>query len=176
MGKPAHHPPVMLVTAIFSRHEEAITWAKEKSKEAWGDILLQSDQLPFENTNYYEPQMGSNLKLQLAAFSKLIDPCSLVDIKLAANELEADYAKCSDHADVRPLNIDPGYLTLGKFVLATTKDNAHRLYLGKGIYGEVTLHFAHREWQHGEWTYPNYREEKYKSFLTQCRNLLLERR
>jgi len=34
------------------------------------------------------------------------------------------------------VNIDPGYISLGKLVLASTKDHAHRLYLGEGVYGE----------------------------------------
>jgi hypothetical protein len=39
----------------------------------------------------------------------------------------------------RPLNLDPGYLTEAKLVLATTKDRNHRLYLDRGIFAEVTL-------------------------------------
>ena len=33
------------------------------------------------------------------------------------------------HAEPRPLNLDPGYLTPAKLVLASTKDHAHRIYL-----------------------------------------------
>ena len=68
------------------------------------------------------------------------------------------------------MNLDPGYLVLGKFVLATTKDQAHRLYLRDGIFAEVTLHFqagAYRPWP---WTYADFRIEEVIGFLGAARN------
>jgi hypothetical protein len=70
--------------------------------------------------------------------------------------------------------LDPGYLAPGKFVLASTKDHAHRLYLGQGIYGEVTLVFQGGKWLPQEWTYPNYRRGDYHDFLTRCRQRYLQ--
>ena len=60
---------------------------------------------------------------------------------------EEEYAAAAGHAEPRPLNLDPGYLTLGKLVLASTKDFAHRIYLGRGIYAEMTLFYRHHRWQ-----------------------------
>ena len=69
----------------------------------------------------------------------------------------------------RPLNLDPGYLTLGKLVLASTKDFAHRIYLSRGIYAEVTLQYRHRRWEHHQYTFPDYRREDYQQFFSECR-------
>jgi hypothetical protein len=68
------------------------------------------------------------------------------------------------------LNLDPGYLTAAKLVLASTKDHAHRLYLGQGIYGEVTLSYRQGHWQHREWTYPDYRRADFQDFFLRLRD------
>jgi hypothetical protein len=91
------------------------------------------------------------------------------------NRWEEEYAAASDHAESRPLNLDPGYLTLGKLILASTKDFAHRIYLARGIYAEVTLQYKHRRWQHHEYTFPDYRRADYQQFFSECRDTLHER-
>ena len=176
MGTPLEHELAMLVIAVFSRYEQALSWAEEELSLAWGEVALQSDVFPFFHTRYYEKEMGPELLLQFLAFDRLISVTSLAEIKLNSNQLEADYARIGHHPEPRPLNIDPGYLTLGKFVLATTKDASHRLYLDHGIFAEVTLSYAHGKWRPYEWTYPNYREPSYHEFLQHCRKLLYERR
>ena len=60
-------------------------------------------------------------------------------------------------------------------MLASTKDFTHRVYLGKGIYAEVTLHYKHRRWQHQEHTFADYRREDYQWFFSQCREHLHQR-
>lgn len=77
------------------------------------------------------------------------------------------------HAESRPLNLDPGYLTPAKLVLASTKDHAHRIYLRDGIFAEVTLVYRKGKWQPLEWTYPDYRRDDYQQFFTRCRERLL---
>ena len=78
------------------------------------------------------------------------------------------------HPEPRPLNLDPGYITAAKLVLASTKDHAHRIYLQDGIYAEVTLAYRHRAWQPLEWTYPDYRRADFQEFFTRCREFLLQ--
>ena len=90
----------------------------------------------------------------------------LADIKRQTNAWEAEYAALGLHPEPRPLNLDPGYITLAKLVLASTKDHAHRIYLGDGIYAEVTLAYRDRRWQPLEWTYPDYRRDDYQQFFT----------
>jgi hypothetical protein len=116
--------------------------------------------------------MGSDLKKRFWAIADPIDPGQLAAIKLTTNLWEAEYAGAGLHAEPRPLNLDPGYLTLAKLVLASTKDHAHRIYLGDGIYAEVTLAYRRGGWQAFDWTYPDYRREDYQAFFTHCRELL----
>jgi Domain of unknown function (DUF4416) len=175
MGEIHRHPPVMPILAAFSRHEAALEWARDRAAAAWGPIALESPPFPFVDTDYYAPSMGSGLVKRFWVFANLRDPSELVDWKLAANEWEAEYARQAGHAESRPLNLDPGYLTLAKLVLASTKDHAHRIYLGRGIFAEVTLYFKDGRWQHRDWTFPDYRRADYHEFFSAARDLFRAR-
>ena len=120
-------------------------WAREQCDQQFGPIALASDAFDFTETDYYAATMGADLKKQFLAFERLIDPAALADIKRQTNEWEAEYAALGRHAEPRPLNLDPGYITPAKLVLASTKDHAHRIYLRDGIYAEVTLAYRQRQ-------------------------------
>ena len=175
MGQPTFPSPALLITAAFSRYEEALAWAKRKLAAEWGAIALESPAFDFHETDYYQPTMGPGIKKIFWAFEKPFDAANLVDVKLAANRWEEQYAAEAKLPEPRPLNIDPGYLTLGKLVLASTKDFTHRIYLNRGIYAEVTLFYKHQRWQHHDCTFADYRREDYQRFFSQCREMLHRR-
>jgi hypothetical protein len=101
-------------------------------------------------------------------FEKLINPKELVPAKLFTNDLEERI--CERLASRRRIvNLDPGYISLAKLVLASTKDYSHRIYLGDGIFAEVTLHFADGRFNSWRWTYPDYKNEAYRRFFEAIR-------
>jgi len=175
MGEPNPHSPALLLLAAFSRYEEALEWAKGRAETAWGPIELTSPVFQFSETEYYASSMGTNLRKIFFAFLQPFDPANLVDVKLLTNSWEEEYAKLGRHPEPRGLNLDPGYITLGKLILASTKDFAHRIYLNRGIYAEVTLYYKHHRWQHHDYTFADYRREDYQRFFTLCRQALHER-
>src|SRR5262245_39719568 len=126
MGQANSPTPVLLIIAAFSRHDTALSWARDTALAAWGPMALTSPAFEFNETDYYQATMGDGLKKQFFAFERLIDPARLVDYKLQANAWEAEYTAIGKHEEQRPLNLDPGYITLAKLVLASTKDHAHR--------------------------------------------------
>ncbi|RKY37009.1 MAG: DUF4416 domain-containing protein, partial [Candidatus Omnitrophota bacterium] len=75
------------------------------------------------------------------------------------------------HQGKRNINIDPGYLNEGKLILASTKDNLQRVYLGKGIYAEVTLYFRKGEYHPFMWTYPDYCSFEYREIFREIRSI-----
>lgn len=119
----------------------------------YGPVSFQSPALPFGFTDYYCPEFGTGLQRCLLAFERLIDPGELPEIKLAANRIEDRFL----HGDGRRrINIDPGYIALQHMVLATCKAYAHRPYLGRGVYADMTLLYRHGTFQALEWTFPDY--------------------
>jgi hypothetical protein len=169
-----HDPaPVMLLIAVVSRYVEALDWARKTMAERLGPVALASEAFDFTETNYYTATMGGELKKQFLAFERPIDPGSLAEIKRQTNDWEAEYAAKGKHSEARPLNLDPGYITAAKLVLASTKDHAHRIYLQQGIYAELTLMYRHRQWQPLDWTYPDYRRADFQQFFSECRTWVL---
>ena len=175
MGEVSEPSPVLAILAAFSRHEAALDWGLERATAAWGPVVLASPRFSFSETTYYEPTMGSSILKCFWAFERLIDPAALVEFKIATNAWEREYAEGAGHVEPRPLNLDPGYLTPAKLVLASTKDHAHRLYMSRGIFAEVTLFYKDRHWQHRDWTFPDYRRADYQQFFSEGRDYLRRR-
>jgi hypothetical protein len=175
MGQIAAHRRVLLVTAAFSRYPEALQWAREQVEIDWGPVALESELFDHVETHYYDSSMGTGLKKTFWAFEQLVDPGLLPQLKTRANQWEEEYARVSVHPEPRPLNLDPGYLTEAKLVLASTKDRDHRLYLRDGIYAEGTLYFHQGTWKTRPWTYPDYQRADYHEFFTRCREYLRRR-
>lgn len=177
MGQVHPHPPVLLVLAAFSRYESACSWAAQRAVEQWGPIALRGGPYPFADTSYYAATMGTDLQKVFFAFERLIDPADLPSLKWTTNRWEEEYATLGWHREARPLNLDPGYLTPAKLVLASTKDYAHRIYLGCGIYAEITLRYSRQQgWQPLQYTFPDYRRHDYRDFFDQCRAYLQAQR
>ena len=164
--------PVLRIMAAFSRHETALDWAQTTAEAAWGKVALVSERFAFEETGFYAASMGTELKKVFFAFRELADPGSLPTWKHLSNGWEQHYALQAHMPESRPLNLDPGYLTEAKLVLATTKDRDHRLYLDQGIYAEGTLYFHHGAWTNRPWTYPDYQRPDYHAFFLRCREFL----
>ena len=140
--------------------------AVEATLQAYfGPIILRSAAVPFAQTTYYEREMGSGLTRAYVGFAPLRSIGDLAAAKHAANQMEIQWT-----IDGRRLvNLDPGYLDHAKVVLATTKDYSHRLYIGGGMYAEVTLQYRNKTYQPWEWTYPDYRQPTALHFFNQFR-------
>jgi hypothetical protein len=169
LGTPRVHPPTQRFVAIFSRHAQGLSWARERIAAQWGEIWLASEEFEVTETAYYARLMGSGLRKQLLACAGDYDPALLADSKLTANQWEQAYAATSDAPEPRPVNIDPGYVTPMKVVLASTKDRAHRIYLRDGIFAEESLFYRDHAWQARPWTYPDYLRREYHEFFDAVR-------
>lgn len=172
MGELNPPPKALLLIAAFSRYPEALDWTQNWACERFGPVALRSPRFDFTETDYYEALMGDGLIKQFWAFEQLMDPACLADLKNASNQAESAYRDVSQFRQPRPLNIDPGYMTLSKLVLASTKNHAHRIYLRDGIFAEITLRYRQRCWQPWEWTYPDYRRPDFAAFFEECRACL----
>ena len=170
-------PPTLqlLVAALFSRHDDALAWARRRLEERYGPIARAGPVFVFDQTTYYEASMGRDLHKQLVAFRDLIAPDRLPEIKHHTNALEREMAESGTYPEPRPLNLDPGMLGLGKFLLATTKDQAHRISLRDGIFAEVTLRYQDGAFEPWPWTYADYRLPAVRAFLAEARDYYRQR-
>ncbi|MEJ2544816.1 MAG: DUF4416 family protein [Calditrichaceae bacterium] len=116
-------------------------------------------------TDYYTPEMGENLSKMFVSFTKLNEPDHLIHYKVQSNHLEEEFLLNGQ----RQVNIDPGYLTEAKLVLATTKDYSHRLYLGMGIFGDLHMYFENGTFKKQFWTYPDYQQPLAINFFNELR-------
>jgi len=162
--------PVKLIVGLLGGDPDVLRRARQCLTRQHGPVDLESDLWPFDQSDYYSADMGPHLQRWFLSFERLIRPDGLAEIKRYTNALELEIAdECLSAESPRPVNLDPGYLDLTKLVLATTKDRGHRVYLGLGIYAEVTLHFSAGAWQPWPWTYPDYHKPEYHAFLTRVR-------
>jgi hypothetical protein len=154
-----------LIASLLSGNLALLGEARAVLIRSFGPTDFESQLLPFEHTDYYTPEFGPGLRRQIVTFEQLVAASDLPRIKRQTNNLERSMAA----GESRTVNIDPGYVSLGKMVLASTKDHAHRLYLGEGIYGEVTLTFQQGRFRPWPWTYPDYASEQYCAMFDEIR-------
>jgi hypothetical protein len=163
----AHEPvAAKMVCGIIASSESAMGRAENLLEEAFGTVDRRSEQTAFDQTSYYQWEMGRELIRKWVSFADLVPQDAIVEAKLTTNRLEKELARPDGS---RTVNLDPGYIVPSRLVLATTKDYAHRIYLGKGIYAEVTLIYRASEFHPLEWTYPDYRGRVALDFFTRAR-------
>lgn len=172
MGKIKGHPPVKLVVGMITSDEKLFNIAESMLSDKFGDIDFYSEVLPFDYTDYYKPEMGENLKRKFISFRDFINPEKLADIKILTNEIERNFL--IEGTEKRLINLDPGYLTAAKLILASTKDHIHRIYLCKGIYAEITLQMQGKSFRPWQWTYPDYRSEEYIRIFNTIRQIYMK--
>jgi hypothetical protein len=175
MGKAEEPLPVKLIASMFAATRELLEEAKVRLGQEFGPIDYESELLPFDHTNYYAAEFGENLKRRFVAFEELVHPGKLVEIKLLTNALEMEWTVGGRPREgKRQINIDPGYISHSKLVLATTKNHAHRVYLGQGIHAEVTLHFRDGTFCAWPWTYPDYASPPLVAIFNQIRGIYVK--
>lgn len=165
MSIPREPDPAQLVISVLTSRESILASVRQRMEANFGEIERTVGPLQFDFTNYYEAELGANIKRWLWSFRELVDMGSLSDIKRKTNEIEFTYSM----AGKRWCNLDPGLLSLWNFVLATGKVNAHRIYLRNGIFADLTLIFRSSSYRPLPWTYPDYASEEIITILNDIR-------
>ena len=166
MSRPQPPKSAKLVIGLFMKEKHLIVPVAKTLIEKFGPVDMVSAWLPFDFTTYYESEMGTPLFRRILVFERLIKQSALAQIKIITNDLELKYSK----NDKRIVNLDPGYILRERFVLATGKNYSHRIYIGRGIYADLTLIYAKGRFQTLPWTYPDYAEQNMLTYLEQVRN------
>jgi hypothetical protein len=167
--------PFPALTKVFFgliyKNSEGLEYILNKITQI-GEIDVQSLEIPFGFTDYYKEEMGTGLLRKWVAIDKIIPENELVDFKNMAVEWEKERT----FEGRRTVNCDPGGICDNRVVLVTTKNFSHRIYMGKGIFGEVTLIYIGDGFQPQRWTYSDYKTDIFQKFAKDCKRKFLERK
>ncbi len=172
MGSIKEPARVIPIAGILYRPDCTVEAVLVQLTEAIGPIAMHTTPQPFTHTAYYGKEMGEGLLRQWHVFDRLIDPAQLASLKIKSNEIELQHRT---EEGGRSINIDPGLITLNNLILASTKNYSHRIYLGQGIYAEVTLLYRNKRFHALEWTYPDYQEPTSLEFFNKVRSFLKQK-
>ena len=156
---------VKLISGLLSPDNNLLVKSKQILIKKYGPIDLESPIIPFTFTNYYNEEIGEGILRQYISFTKLIKPDDIAKIKNTTIKIENKFRIKGN----RKVNIDPGFVTLDKMVLATTKDATYRIYLGSNIYAQSTLYFENKSFHPWQWTYADYKAETAIAFFNKVR-------
>ncbi|MBI3593003.1 MAG: DUF4416 family protein [Nitrospirae bacterium] len=161
---------LLLAGTLFSNEDYYIK-AQQALEEAFGEIIMESPVIKWDFSNHYKDELGEPVYRKFIFFRNLVEQDKLASIKLITHEIENSLSTNGK----RNINLDPGYLTLAKLVLASTKDYSHRIYLTDGIYAEVTLAYNKGKGRFlpNPNTYRDYHDERYQKIFSMARALLL---
>jgi len=158
-------PKVKCIFGLIYSNDSDLRVCIDHLEKVFGQSDLVSKEFPFEITDYYENEMGSGLKRKFISFIKLIEAHKLSEIKRISNIIEEYYLKNNK----RSINLDPGYLDMDKFVLASAKYGRQKIYLDKGIYADPTLYFFKKEFHAYDWSFPDFSSGIYNDFFVRVR-------
>ncbi|MCM0756700.1 DUF4416 family protein [Desulfovibrio aminophilus] len=154
MSAPRVPEPGLLVLSVLCAEWEAC-WPELSAalEERFGPADFVSGFMDFGHTAYYDRELGAPLRRRMLAFERLVPLDCLPEAKLFTNGLERAGARPDGG---RRFNLDPGVLTQERLILATGKNFTHRVYLGQGIWADLTLVYTGGGWLVLPWTFPDY--------------------
>jgi hypothetical protein len=170
MAKPQPVDPVKLLVAVLWADASALDAAVERLRNQWGAIDFTGGDHPFDRTDYYVAEMGTDLRRRLLAFAALIPPENIREAKLRCNQIEDELA--DPHG--RRVNLDIGYLDRSKLVLASVKYAGQKIHLGDGVYADPIARYGHGRYEPFPWTFPDFRDGRYDAELQTIRRTYLE--
>jgi hypothetical protein len=170
MAVPHPFTPEKLIIGILTSRPALLEAIEQDLAGTFGSMDYRSEVLPFDFTDYYVREMGSPILRRFLAVERLQNPDRLAAIKLATIEMEGRYAE----AGKRVVNLDPGFLSSSRLVLASAKDGSQRIPLRDGIYAEVTLTYIRGAFVALPWTYPDYQSRAYQRILSNLRDTYKE--
>lgn len=169
MATPGPPEQARFFVGVLAAGLREVRLAGDALAERFGPPDLASPAMAFTSTEYYRDELGPAPLRVFFTFPGLFYPGGLAGVKLTTNTMEEELAARSGGDLPRPVNLDPGYVTPAKLVLASAKNFSHRIYIGSGVYAEITLHYRKGAFHAFPWTFPDYRSGRYDAFFLEVR-------
>ncbi len=170
LANPQAVDPVKLIVAVLWADPGPLKEALEQLSAQWGEIDYAGADYLFNMTDYYESEMGQNLKRRLVSFQQLVPPDCLSAAKHFCNDIEARLSEGSK----RKVNLDIGYLDHSKIVLASFKGAGQKIYLANGVWADMVARYRGGNYCPFEWSFPDFRDGRYTPELIHIRQRYLE--
>ena len=154
----------LVIGAIYSDPQWLIK-AKSSMQRQGGVIQYQSQEFPFDQTEYYSTEMGEGLKRCFLSIKGLQSLEFSADWKLKTAAIEQQLS----NKGKRKINLDPGYLDLSRVVLLSGKEGSHKIYLCNGVWADLVLLKDKGGSRNFPWTFPDIRTGRYDDFFLQLR-------
>ncbi|MCC8108879.1 MAG: DUF4416 family protein [Planctomycetes bacterium] len=172
MATPGFSEGARFFTAVLASGPDELAAAAAALEDAFGPASGGSRVFPFENTDYYRDELGPDPIRAFLAWPGQFSTDEIARRKLVTNNLEQVLAERLATGLGRPVNLDPGYVTLAKVVLASAKNFAHRIHLHDNIYAEITLQYKGGAFHSLPWTFPDYASGRYDGFFHDIRKTI----
>ncbi len=160
--------PVKFFAALLFNDQDVAAQTLPCLETVFGPLDFTSSDTPFDVTDYYTPEMGSPLFRRLVSFYPLKLPDFLVEAKHAGMAIEREF---STSEGKRTVNIDAGYMDFDKVVLASTKKGPYKIYMTKGIWADMTLHYEKGAFLPFSWSFADFKDGRYEKALLRVREL-----
>lgn len=173
MGEIKEYEYEKLLVGIMYTQENTYEKILPMLKYQFGEIDSKLDSYSFsEYSKYYDSEMNGSVMRKFISFKKCVDPSSLAQIKMFTNNVEKRFSNETG----REANIDPGLLSHGRFIMATTKGASFRVPLQDGIFADLSLIYARDQWVSFFWTYHDIKSKHFTAYLSQVRQIYLMQR
>jgi len=159
--------PVNLIIGVLTARKEALAAVIPVLEQHFGGVDCQAGPFPFSVTDYYNRELGIPVQRYFFSFERLIGPADLVAIKHACSEIEDLFRQTGD----RRVNLDPGYMDYYKIVLASFKVGGYKIYLGQGVYADMTLMYTRGRFIPFDWGFPDFKAGTYNQLFLKIRTL-----
>jgi hypothetical protein len=167
--------PVLRLCSCLTAESELLSTVESELVRIYGELALKSPAFSFDTSAYYREEMGEGLERHWLCFRELFSAERLPEFRLATGRIEARLAAEGN----RRVNLDPGYLDLGKLVLASLKEAPDKIYMGQGVWAHTCLKFRWGEFTAPDHSFPDFQDGRFDTFMLEARSLyksLLQRR
>jgi hypothetical protein len=168
MSKRMRPAPVLRLCSCITGEPRLLAKVEAALTGSFGEISLRSEPFPFELSDYYRAEMGGNLERRWFCFGELFGAEMLPQFRLATGRIEERFSTDGN----RRVNMDPGYLDLGKLVLASLKEAPDKIYMGEGVWAHTCLIYREGGFTAPDHSFPDFHDGRFGEFMVGARELL----
>ncbi len=161
-------PPGRLVVSVLYSSIDALADSLKLLERHFGRVQCETTEIECSDNTYSE-EMGQQLWRRFFSFERIVARDSLPEIKATCHKIEEAFGDRVDDYTFRTVNLDPGILTPENLVMASHRDFNNRIYLGKGVFAELTLIYGREGLTRLPWTNPDFCTEESVDFFLRVR-------